>query len=99
MGGSHGLPLAMAVTLSTRMIDMMPSQNEGVAMPAIAATRTTWSSQVFSLRAEMVPSGMAIRMAITVARTATSSDTGRRSAISCATGLPDHMELPKSKVK
>ena len=78
---------------------MMPSQNDGVAMPAIATTRTTWSSQVFSFSAEMVPSGMAIRMAITVARTATSSDTGRRSAISCATGLPDHIEMPKSKVK
>ena len=78
---------------------MMPSQNDGVAMPAIAITRTTWSSQVFSLSAEMVPSGMAIRIAITVAMTATSSDTGRRMAISCATGLPDHIEMPKSKVQ
>ncbi len=75
---------------------MMPSQNDGVAMPAIANTRTTWSSPEFSLRAEIVPSGMAIRTAITVAMTATSSDTGSRTAISCHTGLPDHIEMPKS---
>ena len=44
--------------------------------------RTTWSSQVFSFSAEMVPSGMAIRTAITVAITAICSDTGRRVGIS-----------------
>jgi hypothetical protein len=47
----------------------------------------------------MVPSGMAIRMAMIVAMTATSSDTGRRTAISWLTGLPDHIEMPKSKVQ
>ena len=54
---------------STSTIDMMPSQKDGVAMPAIATMRTIWSSQVFSFRAEIVPSGMAIRTAITVAIT------------------------------
>ena len=83
---------------STSTSDMMPSQNDGVAMPAIATMRTTWSSQVFSFSAEMVPSGMAIATAITVAITAICSDTGRRVRISCETGLPDHIEMPKSKV-
>ena len=77
---------------------MMPSQKDGVAIPAIASTRTTWSSPEFSLSAEIVPSGMASRMAITVARIATSSDTGSRIRISCHTGLPDHIEMPKSSV-
>ena len=76
---------------------MMPSQNDGVAMPAIATMRTTWSSPEFSLSAEIVPSGMASRMAITVCfMIATSSETGSRTAISCHTGLPDHIEMPKS---
>ena len=39
---------------------MMPSQNDGVAMPAIAKVRTTMSIQVFCFSAEIVPSGMAI---------------------------------------
>ncbi len=92
------MALAIAVMLSTRISDMMPSQNDGVAMPAMASTLTTWSSLVFSRSAEMVPSGMAIRTAITVAMIATSSDTGRRRRISSVTGLPDHMELPRSNV-
>jgi len=74
MGGRHAWPVARKVMSSTSTSDMMPSQKDGVAIPAIAITRTKWSSQVFSFRAEIVPSGMAIRMAITVARTATSSD-------------------------
>ena len=60
--------------------------------------KSMWSSTVFSLNAEMVPSGMASRTAMIVAISATSSDTGRRSRISCVTGLPDHMDLPKSNV-
>jgi hypothetical protein len=84
---------------STSTSDMMPSQNEGVAMPAIATMRTIWSSQVFSLRAEIVPSGMAIRTAITVAISAICSDTGRRLPISWATRRPDHIDVPKSNVK
>ena len=60
----------------------MPSQKDGVAMPAIATMRTTRSIQVFCFSAEMVPSGIAIRIAITVAMIAISSDTGRRVAIS-----------------
>ena len=35
---------------STSTSDMMPSQKDGVAMPAIATMRTIWSSQVFSLQ-------------------------------------------------
>ena len=38
----------------------MPSQNDGVAMPAIATVRTTRSIQVFCFSAEIVPSGIAI---------------------------------------
>ena len=77
---------------------MIPSQNDGVAMPAIANTRTIWSIQLFCRSADMAPSGMAIRMAMTVAMTAISSDIGRRSRDFVATGLPDHIEVPKSSV-
>jgi hypothetical protein len=45
----------------------------------------------------MVPSGIAMRMANTVAITAISSEIGSRAAISSATGLPDHIEMPKSR--
>ena len=75
----------------------MPSQNDGVAIPAMAATRTTWSIQLFCLSAEMVPSGMAMRIATTVAIVAISSEIGRRATISSVTGLPDHIEVPKSR--
>ena len=78
---------------------MMPSQNDGVAMPPIASVRTTTSIQVFCFSAEMVPSGIAIRMAITVASSAISSEIGSRVRISGDTGLPDHIEVPKSKRK
>ena len=78
---------------------MMPSQNDGVAMPPIANVRTTTSIQVFCFNAEMVPSGMAIRMAITVASSAISSEIGSRVRISSDTGLPDHIEMPKSNWK
>ncbi len=75
---------------------MMPSQNDGVAMPAIATVRTIWSSQLFWCSAEIVPSGMAISTATRVASRAISSDTGTRVAISWLTGLPDHIDVPKS---
>ena len=81
------------------MIEMMPSQNDGVAMPPIASVRTTTSIQVFCFSAEMVPRGMAIRMAITVASRAISSEIGSRVTISSDTGLPDHIEVPKSNRK
>ncbi len=74
----------------------MPSQNDGVAMPAIATVRTTRSSQLFCFSAEMVPSGIAMMIATTVARMATSSEIGRRVRISSETGLPDHIDRPKS---
>ena len=45
----------------------------------------------------MVPSGMAIAMATTVARMAISSEIGSRARISVVTGLPDHIEVPKSR--
>ena len=80
-------------------METIPSQNDGVAIPAMATVRTTWSIQLFCLNAEMVPSGIAIRMATTVAITAISSEIGRRAAISSATGLPDHIEMPKSRRK
>ncbi len=38
---------------------MMPSQNDGVAIPAIEKVRTTRSIQVFCFKAEIVPSGIA----------------------------------------
>ena len=78
---------------------MMPSQNDGVAMPPMANVRTTTSIQVFCFSAEIVPSGIAIRMAITVASSAISSEIGSRVRISSETGLPDHIEMPKSKWK
>ena len=77
----------------------MPSQNDGVAMPPMASVRTTTSIQVFCFSAEMVPSGIAIRMAMTVASSAISSEIGSRVRISGETGLPDHIEVPKSKWK
>ena len=77
----------------------IPSQNDGVAMPAMAIVRTTWSIQLFCFNAEMVPSGTEMAMATTVAITAISSEIGKRAAISSATGLPDHIETPKSRRK
>ena len=38
---------------------MMPSQNAGVAMPAIEIVRTRRSIQVFCFKAEIVPNGIA----------------------------------------
>ena len=53
---------------------------------------------MFWRSAEIVPSGMAISTATTVDSRAISSDTGMRVAISWMTGLPDHIEVPKSPV-
>ncbi len=75
----------------------MPSQKAGVARPAIEKVRTTRSIQVFCFNAEIVPSGIAIAIAMIVARIATSSETGKRVAISWTTGFPDHIEMPKSR--
>src|SRR5215813_14572619 len=97
MGGIQGAPNSALVTSRTISSDTMPSQNDGVAMPPTANTRTTISIQVFCLIAEMAPRGMAMAMAITVARMAISSEIGRRAQISLVTGAPDHMEVPKSK--
>ena len=74
----------------------MPSQKAGVARPAIEKVRTTRSIQLFCFKAEIVPSGIAMTTATMVAMTATSSEIGKRVAISVITGLPDHIELPKS---
>ncbi len=74
----------------------MPSQKAGVAIPAIEKVRTTRSIQVFCFNAEIVPSGMAMVIAMIVAMVATSSETGKRVAISWTTGLPDHIEMPRS---
>ena len=60
----------------------IPSQKEGVAMPAIATVRTTTSIQLFCFSAEMVPSGIAQATATTVASSATSIEIGSRVAIS-----------------
>src|SRR6202044_3988166 len=81
---------------STSRIDIMASQKAGVAMPAIETVRTTRSIQVFCFNAEIVPRGIAIETAMIVASTATSSETGKRVAISWITGFPDHIEMPKS---
>src|SRR5262249_25776255 len=97
MGGIHGAPNSTLVTSRTISSDTMPSQNDGVAMPPTAKMRTTTSIQVFCLSAEMAPRGMAMAMAITVARMAISSEMGRRAQISLVTGAPDHMEGPKSR--
>src|ERR1700733_14539435 len=94
--GIHGRPVSHWLTSSTNRMDRMPSQNDGVAMPAIEMVRTKRSIQLFCLSAEIVPNGIAIETAISVANTATSSDTGNRVAISLITGFPDHMEIPKS---
>ena len=75
---------------------MIPSQNDGVAMPPTANKRTTTSIQVFCLSADTAPSGMAMAMAITVARMAISKEIGSRAQISVVTGLPDHIDVPKS---
>jgi hypothetical protein len=80
----------------TIRIETMPSQKEGVASPAIEKVRTTRSIQLFCFNAEIVPSGIAIATAITVAISATSSEIGKRVAISITTGFPDHIDLPKS---
>ena len=76
IGGIQGLPNTALVKLRTTSTDMMPSQNDGVAMPPTAKTRTTMSIQVFCLSADIVPSGMAMAMAMTVARMAISREIG-----------------------
>src|SRR5690349_6469274 len=96
MGGIHGAPKTALVTLSTISSDTSPSQKEGVAVPPTANRRTTTSTQVFCLMAETAPSGMAMAMAMTVARMAISKEIGSLAQISVVTGLPDHMEVPKS---
>src|SRR5579864_9830799 len=98
MGGIQGLPVIAWVTSSTMRIDTMPSQKAGVARPAIEKVRTTRSIQLFCFSAEIVPSGIAMATAMTVAITATSSEIGKRVAISVMTGLPDHIEIPKLKL-
>src|SRR6185437_15082176 len=97
--GIQGAPnIACEISRTARMATI-PSQNDGVAMPAMAIVRTTWSIQLFCFNAEMVPSGTEMAMATTVAITAISSEIGKRAAISSATGLPDHIEMPKSRRK
>src|SRR5258708_40121684 len=91
IGGIHGVPEIQLVMASTPRMTTMPSQKDGVAMPATATVRTTTSIQLFCFSAERVPSGMAMAIATTVASTAISIDTGRRTAISSATGFPDHI--------
>ena len=53
---------------------------------------------MFCLTAEMVPSGMAIRIAVSVAMMATCSESWKRRPISSTIGRPVHIDLPKSKV-
>src|SRR5215813_6654016 len=96
IGGIHGVPNTALVTLSTINSDTRPSQNDGVAVPPTANKRTTKLIQVFSVTADTAPSGMAMAMAITVARMAISSEIGSLAQISVVTGFPDHIEVPKS---
>src|SRR5712691_1873979 len=97
IGGIQGWPEIAWVRSSTSRIDTMPSQKAGVANPAIEKLRTTRSIQVFCFSAEIVPSGFAMETDRIVAITATSIEIGKRVAISRMTGLPDHIEIPKSK--
>src|SRR5215472_9791342 len=77
----------------------MPSQKDGVARPAIEIVRMTRSIGLFCFSAEIVPSGIAIRLATTTAKMQISSEIGKRAAISVKTGLPDHIDMPKSPRK
>src|SRR5688572_12582555 len=86
IGGIHGAPKNALVRFKTIRIDMMPSQKDGAATPPTANTRMTTSIQVFCLSADNVPSGIAIVIAITVARIAISREIGRRAQISVVTG-------------
>jgi hypothetical protein len=63
-------------------MNSIPSQNDGVARPAIEITRTTRSIGLFCFKAEIVPSGIAITLEMTTAMIAISSVTGKRAAIS-----------------
>ena len=78
-------------------MDTIPSQNDGVAMPAIATVRTTWSIQLFCFSAEMVPSGIAMSDGDHCRHHGDLERDRQRAAISSATGLPDHIEMPKSR--
>ena len=77
----------------------MPSQKEGVARPAIEIVRITKSIGRSCFSAEIVPSGIAMMLEMTTAMMQISSEIGKRAAISWATGLPDHIEVPKSPRK
>src|SRR4051812_3417189 len=94
IGGIQGVPNTALETFKTISTDMIPSQNEGVAMPPTAKTRTRTSIHVFCLRAETAPRGIAMAIATTVARMAISRDIGNRAQISVVTGLPDHIDVP-----
>src|SRR5262245_62958627 len=96
MGGIHGVPNTALVKLSTIRIETRPSQKDGVAVPPTANKRTMVSIQVFCFTADTVPSGMAMAMAITVARMAISREIGSLAQISVVTGFPVHIDVPKS---
>src|SRR5215468_5793293 len=96
MGGIHGAPKAACEILRMARISRMPSQNDGVARPAIENTRMTKSIGLFYFNADRVTSGIEMRLATMTAIMAISSETGKRAAISVRTGFPDHIEMPKS---
>jgi hypothetical protein len=68
----------------------MPIQNDG-------ADRDVDPGVLF--QGQIAPSGMPIEIATTVASTAISNGIASRATISVVTGLPDHIDVPKSRRK
>src|SRR5262249_20404267 len=96
IGGIQGVPNTALLKFRTISSDTIHNKNEGVAIPPTANTRTRMSIHVFCFTADSAPSGIAMAMAMTVARMAISSEIGRRAQISVVTGAPDHIDVPKS---
>ena len=99
MGGSHGTPDHHCVVSNIARISKMPSQKDGIAIPAIEKVRTAKSTHVFCLTAEMIPSGIAMAILMIVAISAICRLNSNRRPTSSMMGWAVHMDTPKSNVK
>jgi len=80
----------------TARMSMLACQKTGTERLNRLASRTAWSSAVFSRRADSMPSGTPTATATSIAASVSSAVTSSRLRIICTTGVPVRQLVPRS---
>ena len=92
----NGRSSRLTPKITTRI---MASQKMGMLIPVSARTEVDLSSSEYCLTAEITPTGIPTRMAMSIANAVSSRVAGNRVSSSVVTGRPVTMESPRSPLR